>query len=199
MTDLAEQLEQITVLESDKKDLAALNTALDSGKIEISRSRTIGHMINRHVEYLPDSGHSLTFESKSYGKLTITDTETNQPILERLVSDEDDSILLLSYLVSLLSSTNDKGRERIKTLAEEFILLIGISKPTIVWSAPHSSSNFYDVFYATPEGELFHKEMHETELLHAELVQELHNTDASEDVFELLNELVSAYNVEDSV
>lgn len=185
----------ITIIDSTisaaKRDLAALR----EGDKNIVHSKTIGNMIDKHKEYLPDSGHSLIFEMESYGKLTIMDTETGKPILTKLVSDEDASILLLSYLVGLLSSTDDNGRERIKQLAEEFILLIGISKPTIVWSAPHSSPSFYDVFYATPEGELIHKEMHETELLHAELVQELHNSDASEDVFELLNELVSAYSV----
>lgn len=185
----------LTIIDSSisaKQDLAALR---ESDKY-IIHSKTIGNMIDNHKEYLPGSGHSLTFEPESYGKLTITDTETGNLILTKLVSDEDDSVLLLSYLVGLLSSTDDNGRERIKQLAEEFILLIGISKPTIVWSAPHSSPNFYDVFYATPEGELVHKEMHETELLHAELVQELHNSDASEDVFELLDGLVSAYNTE---
>lgn len=185
----------LTIIDSTmsaKQDLAALR---ESGK-NIIHSKTIGNMVDNHKDYLPDSGHSLTFEPESYGKLTIIDTETGEPILTKLVSDEDDSVLLLSYLVGLLRATDDYGRERIKQLAEEFILLIGISKPTIVWSAPHSSPSFYDVFYATPKGELIHKEMHETELLHAELVQELHNSDASEDAFGLLDELVSAYSVE---
>lgn len=178
-----------STISAKQQDLAALR---ESNK-NIIHSKTIGNMIDKHKDYLPDSGHSLTFEPESYGKLTITDTESGEPILTRLVSDEDDSVLLLSYLVGLLGSMDDNGRERIKQLAEEFILLIGISKPTIVWSAPHSSPDCYDVFFATPEGELVHKEMHATELLHAELVQELQRIEASEDSFELLGELVLSY------
>lgn len=190
----------VTIIDSamsGKQDLAALNASLSSGEKQISRSKTIGNVITNHADYLPDSGHSLAWEPESYGKLTITDTETDKPILTKLVSYEDDSVLMLSYLVGLLSSTDDNGKQRIKQLAEEFILLIGISKPTIVWSSLRNNSSFYDVFYATPEGELVHKEMHETELMHAELVQELRNTNASDDVFELLDALKDAYSVGD--
>ena len=155
---------------------------------------TIGNMIDNHAEYLPDSEHTLVFEPESYGRLSIVGSDPLRPILTKLVSDKDDSTLLLSYLVGLLSSTNDEGHEHIKKLAEEFIFLIGISEPTIVWSAPHDSPDYYDVFYAMPEGKLVHKEMHATELLHAELVQELRSTGASEDAFELLNELVVSFD-----
>lgn len=189
MTDLIVQNSTVSIGTEKIDSLAAL---VVSGR-QINLSRTIGSMIDNYAEYLPDSDHTLIFESESYGKLTITD-KSGKSILTRLVSDRDDSILLLSYLVGLLSSTNDEGRGRIKVLAEEFIFLIGISEPTIVWSAPHSSPDYYDVFYAMPEGELVHKEMHATELLHAELVQELHSTGASEDAFELLNELVVSFD-----